>query len=430
MSPVQPKLFFTGHYFLQGCRHFPTYNKTIPGNSSTWQYKTMQWFTCCEAMGKHCKRVVTAFVEYQQKYLLFERVATMPTYAEKWSGISGSVEQEEWPLDAVWRELKEETGLDSPYLKLIKAGLPLDIRDGQREFRVHPFLFRLLQLPCNTLEESIQLNSENRRFQLVDKQDLLNLAKQGKTVPQLDDTFFRVVDTLERIPLPWREKAKQLEENRISGASELARQVAQLVRDGAPAEWIAALRPTMVSLVNVAKQVSLQPEVDILTKLENAIESVVQQTGQALIQSGYRNIATFSSSSTVFQLLQWCDRNDYIVHVRVAESLPGGEGRLFYEKAKKLCHVVEMKRDHELLKQEQQDCPIQLIITGADAVLSNGDIVNKIGTRQLVESANGIPWWVMCDTFKLWKDSVPPPIEDDLFQVIPKTFVSRLFIAE
>ncbi|GJQ15558.1 hypothetical protein GpartN1_g7349.t1 [Galdieria partita] len=388
---------------------------------------TMNWFTCSGPLGEHCKRVVTAFIEYNQKYLLFERVATMPTYAERWSGISGSVEQDEWPVDAVWRELEEETCLSSPYLKLIKAGLPLDIQDGEREFRVHPFLFRLMQLPANSLEESIRLNSENRRFQLVDKNELLTLAKQGKTVPKLDDTFFRVVDTLERIPLQWREKAKLLQQNTISGASELAIQVAECVRDGAPGEWIAALRPTMVSLVNIAREVSMYPQVDVLTKLDNAIRSVVEQTGEALIQSGYRNIATFSSSSTVFKLLEWCDRNNYLLYVRVAESLPGGEGRLFYERVKKLRHVVQIKVDNQLLQKDKSP-HIQLIITGADAVLSNGDVINKIGTKQLVESAKDIRWWVICDTFKLWKDSVPPPMEEDLFQVIPKTFIDRLFI--
>ncbi|GJD06535.1 hypothetical protein Gasu2_09450 [Galdieria sulphuraria] len=372
----------------------------------------MNGFTCCcGPPSENSKRVVTAFIEYQQKYLLFERVATMPTYAARWSGISGSVEQDEWPVDAVWRELKEETCLDAQHLKLIKAGLALDVQDGEREFRVHPFLFRWVQSSANTLEEAIQLNSENRRFQLVDKNELLTLANK------------------ERIPLQWREKAKQLEENRTSGASELARQVAECVRDGAPAEWIAALRPTMVSLVNVAREAYLHPQMDILTKLEHAVHSVVQKTGLALIQSGYRNIATFSSSSTVFQLLEWCDRNDYLMYVRVAESLPGGEGRLFYERAKKLRHVVEMKADHHLLQQEdEQSPPIQLIVTGADAVLSNGDVVNKIGTKQLVQSAKNIQWWVICDTFKIWRDSVPPPIEEDLFQVIPKKFIDRLFI--
>jgi len=378
------------------------------------------------AIAPNKRRVVTAFVEYQQKYLLVERVATMPTYAGKWSGISGSVEQGEWPIEAVWRELKEEIGFSYPYLKFVQSGLALDIRDGEKEFRVHPFLFRWTQLPADdrTLESSIKLNSENKRFQLVDKEELLRLVDQGKTVPKLDDTFYRLVDTLERIPLQWRERARLIKEDRVSGASVLAKQVAELVRDGAPAEWVAALRPTMVSLVNISRQVSIHPEIDVVSKLEDAIQSAVEQAGRALKQSGYRHISTYSSSSTVFQLLDWCDKNDYVLHVRVAECLP--EGRLFYEKAKQLGHKVELTPDSQVLWQEDRQQRFPLIITGADALLSNGDVIHRIGTRQLVEQQ--VLWWVLCDPFKCWRDSVPPPIEEDLFEIIPKRFIDRVFI--
>eukprot|EP00871_Galdieria_phlegrea_P001696 jgi/Galph1/2527/GphlegSOOS_G1211.1 len=376
---------------------------------------------------KESRRVVTAFIEHNQSYLLFERVSTMPTYAGKWSGISGSVEKNEWPVDAAWREIEEETGLTKQNLCLLRAGLPLDVRDLGREFRVHPFLFRVVSLAdYANLEQAIHLNSENNRFQLVDKDGLLQLVREKRTVPELDNTFFRVVDTLDKIPGDWQEEARLLYENRVSGATELAKKVAEMVVKGAPAEWVAALRPSMVSLVNVAYEVTRNSNVDIQAVLKQAVDAIVQSAGEQLIASGCHCIATFSSSSTVQRLLEWCDHRAYPLNVRIAESMPGGEGQYLYEQLLALVHKIELYQDDKLL----QDSSVHLVITGADCLMQNDYFINKIGTKRLFETAKlmGISRWVLCDHFKRWRDTVPPPLEQDLFEIIPCNLVDRFFI--
>jgi ADP-ribose pyrophosphatase YjhB (NUDIX family) len=81
------------------------------------------------------------------------------TYQGAWAGVSGYLEAGVTPLEQAYTELREEMGLDSSSVTLVRAGEPLLVEDGDHALRwvVHPFLFTLpsgqeVQLDWEALE--------------------------------------------------------------------------------------------------------------------------------------------------------------------------------------------------------------------------------------------------------------------------------------
>ena len=48
-------------------------------------------------------------------------------------------------------------------------------------------------------------------------------------------------------------------------------------------------------------------------------------------------------------------------------------------------------------------------------------VINKVGTKKLCQYAkqNSIPVYCFVDSWKIWYDIYPPPIETKLFEIIP-----------
>jgi translation initiation factor 2B subunit (eIF-2B alpha/beta/delta family) len=94
---------------------------------------------------------------------------------------------------------------------------------------------------------------------------------------------------------------------------------------------------------------------------------------------------------------------------------------------------VQDERIKELIQRGEGTMDVLLI--GADCVLSDGSaVVNKIGTTNLASAAfendSASRCKVLCctDKFKVWNDIFPPPLEKDLFEVIPLKYIDKLFI--
>ena len=121
------------------------------------------------------KHVVTCFLEQNKLILLLRRSARVGTYQRLWAGVSGHIETD--ALDQAFTEIREETGLFSNNIKLVRQGKPLEVidRDLRRKWIVHPFLFHVLD------PQKILLDWEHTEFLWVKPKDLKNY----QTVPGL-----------------------------------------------------------------------------------------------------------------------------------------------------------------------------------------------------------------------------------------------------
>ena len=80
---------------------------------------------------------VVGSVKFGDKILILKRNGNRATSPNLWQGVSGALKEREAAEDAVLREVKEETGLDS---KIIKAGEIIDVTDKYGRWIVFPFL--------------------------------------------------------------------------------------------------------------------------------------------------------------------------------------------------------------------------------------------------------------------------------------------------
>ncbi len=89
------------------------------------------------------KHVVTCFLEHNGRILLLRRSGRVGTYQKTWAGISGYIETD--AVDQAHTEISEETALSKRYIRLVRAGEPIEIFDLNlhRKWVVHPFLFKI-----------------------------------------------------------------------------------------------------------------------------------------------------------------------------------------------------------------------------------------------------------------------------------------------
>ncbi|KIW20963.1 hypothetical protein PV08_01542 [Exophiala spinifera] len=171
------------------------------------------------------------------RVLLFRRSEKVSTYRNKLAPIAGSLEPEDkTPLDAAWRELKEETCLGPQHIELWRSGPGFQFtdekavigKDGKGEtvgriWHVWPFAFRfkkdLVDEQNNVDTSTFKMNWEHvsLEWNLVD--DILSGRILDQCVPRLEITLGQVwVD-------PDSQLYKGMEELRLDhthGARELA----------------------------------------------------------------------------------------------------------------------------------------------------------------------------------------------------------------
>lgn len=227
-----------------------------------------------------------------------------------------------------------------------------------------------------------------------------------------------------------REHRQALIDDRVSGASQLARQgldslaeyagscpaadAAELRRELlAFAEELQFSRPSMAPVYNLAQRFADQVDRLDVTDLaamrtrsaaiaeelsDQSLEAVAgaARHAAALIDAG-ATVITHSSSSTVRGIFEYLPRDH--ARVIVSESRPGMEGR---DQAHALAtlgvpitYITEAQIG--LFAGEAT-----LAIVGADAILADGAVVNRAGTLLLALAArhHGIPFYACCESFK------------------------------
>jgi len=85
--------------------------------------------------------VVTSILRNQQRVLILQRSDNVGSCQGMWAGISGYLEIGETAEQAAFREVSEEAGIDDP--RLVRWGDPIAVRNEERVWIVHPFLFEV-----------------------------------------------------------------------------------------------------------------------------------------------------------------------------------------------------------------------------------------------------------------------------------------------
>ena len=438
---------------------------------------------------------------------VFHRQMSMPTFPGHWAVISGSIETpsndqlvenvkdhghikferqakvfDNSPLDAVKRELTEETNLQPIHVeKLTQHGHFLDVPfTNDKMIRVYPFA---LVLPDNDFTLEIR-GTEHDTYRMV---SVAELERLQPTVPGLAMAFHRA--TFGKY-LQFNDQnyfVREWANDHVSGAATMAKQALQLVIENAGKadddrtcqatssseiesslpisstnEWIQKrrdemimMRPAMVAITNALLQVhdldSAQQTLESLSSEATQVIDMATKAIQQIISERKRDlstfrIATFSRSSTllgiltkVWQSLDSLPHPPESLELICAKSLPGGEGSLMARDlttitADKANVVVVCVEDNELCQQIRNH-QIDLVLVGSDCLLtSTRQLVNKVGTLELAQAVHetrrhGGPCQIVCctDRFKVWDvDCYPPPIEEDIFEYVPMNLMDQV----
>ena len=373
------------------------------------------------------KQVVTSFLQRGQLILLLRRSNQVGTYQGKWGAVSGFLEENEDPYARAKTEISEETALSPQDVRLIRSGELLRIYDKEKDtvWIVHPFLFA-------ALESAIGVNWENSQYKWVEADELANF----ETVPSLRQAFDRVRWDLSSPPVNLSRAiaiVHEIADDRMNGASYLGRRAVEaiytavclstaqtnsdLFRDVLiVATKMRTVQPNMASIRNTAgrllhdidsarqtsksvteyRKLIEQLTREALTKCESAAELVSRNLSNMIIRKD--RILTHSYSSTVKRAIQLCHNRE--LQVYVTESGPTFEGNTLARELTALGFTTTVLSDTTI-----RAFPIEFdaVVLGADSILSDGSIINKVGTREIARTAHQslIPVYVAAERSKL-----------------------------
>lgn len=135
---------------------------------------------------KELRPVVTSFLANGGAYLILKRSEKVSSYRGKWAAVSGSIEEGESVLDASYREIREETGIDPHHLEYRARAPEMRIPYGSITWRVHPVLY-----DCDTRE--VRLDWEHTTYRWVTRSEISSYD----TVPALVEALDMVLELLD-----------------------------------------------------------------------------------------------------------------------------------------------------------------------------------------------------------------------------------------
>ncbi len=155
-----------------------------------------------------------------------------------------------------------------------------------------------------------------------------------------------------------------------------------------------------------------------------------------------KNIITISNSRTVFEILTRLHRKNKKLTVTVCESRPQNEGRILAEALLDLGTQVNLITDAAMPEYIEK---ADIALSGADAILKNGNIVNKTGTKLFAIACKyyKTPFYVLADKSKaknsntfhrkeenpreVWDFSHPKlKIENYYFEIVEKKLITQI----
>lgn len=332
--------------------------------------------------------VVTVFLRNRGEVLLVHRSADASTYPGRWGGVSGYVEST--PAADARREVREETGLGDDRITLVRAGDPFTVVDDaeQQSFEVHPFLFQ-----CETRD--VEPNWEATAVEWVPPAAILD----RETVPRLWTSYDRVRPSVATVAGDTDHGSTVLSVRALAVLRDEAALAARPSSEAVPESFsgdsdggylavadvasdLVAARPTMTALANRVNRVmaTADPTPErIETAAHDAIERAYAADEQAAANAteylDSARVATLSRSGTVLRALEAAAP----AAVLVAESRPGREG---VPVAEHLASDADVTLTGDAaLANELHTRKIDVLVVGADSILADGRLVNKVGTR-------------------------------------------------
>jgi translation initiation factor 2B subunit (eIF-2B alpha/beta/delta family)/8-oxo-dGTP pyrophosphatase MutT (NUDIX family) len=350
------------------------------------------------------RHVVTCFLRHpeQRTVLLGRRSDEVHTYPLHYAAVSGSIENES-PRERALIEIREETGLSPEQVRLTSEGWPIRFPAWELDtvWVVHPFLFE-----CED-PASVQRNWEHLEFEWVPPENIGAL----QTVPNLREAWESARDAAAAGGYARSDRIfETIRSDREHGASELGiwalRGIRTAVQEVAETEGSSpldalkgtcrralGLRPSMATTLTAGLEAwealrgidftagSWEQEADEALKKsldarDDAALRAAERAARCLPENA--RVITISSSFTVLATLR--EAADRIGALTVAESRPACEGRRTAATAASFGIDTELLTDAAACDAVRQS---DVVLVGADSLLANGSVVNKVGTLGL-----------------------------------------------
>lgn len=179
-----------------------------------------------------------------------------------------------------------------------------------------------------------------------------------------------------------------------------------------------------------------------ISEQENSIIDLFERHKSTLLK--YHKITTISFSRTLLEIIKLWYKENPRLEIFILESRPMFEGRNFAKKIIKYgikCHlIVDAMMNYAIQK---SDCAI----IGADQILKNGNVVNKIGSYPLALCAKSAkkPFYVLSTIDKVIKTNTFTnsvysskeiwnyknrhlKITNQYFEIVPKELITRTLV--
>lgn len=327
--------------------------------------------------------VVTCFLRNEGEVLLVRRSDDAGSYPGQWGAITGYLAPKRGappddPETAARREIREETGLED--VTFVRQGDPFAVEDVDREarWRVHPFLFE-----AETRE--IEPNWELADWEWAHATEI----RRRETVPDLWRSYDHVRPTIETVGADDTHGSAWISLR----ALEILRDEATLTDDwdsvASVARELLAARPSMAVVENRINRAMSEAGENAPGAADRAaregIASAVETDRAAAAVAAERiegaRVCTLSRSGTVQKALERADPEA----VLIGESRPGGEG-IGVAESLAARHDVTLTSDAALAGQ-LADFDADAVVVGADTILPDGRVLNKVGTYGLALAA-------------------------------------------
>jgi translation initiation factor 2B subunit (eIF-2B alpha/beta/delta family)/8-oxo-dGTP pyrophosphatase MutT (NUDIX family) len=345
--------------------------------------------------------VVTCFLRNRGEVLLFRRSDDVGSYAGQWGAVAGHAEGD--PDAAAREEIREESGLGDA-VSFVRAGESFDVADGDTHWVVHPYLF-------GADSRAVETNDETTEFEWASP----TAIRRRETVPDLWKSYEHVAPTVEVVENDTDHGSAWLSVRALEVLRDRAGVLATTDADGDGWDDLAALaddlrtaRPSMTVIENRINRAMADASDD---RTPAAVERTATETIERALDADAaaareaadlldKTVLTLSRSGTVLDALHQAETEEIVV----AESRPAREGVGVAEELADGCTVtlaVDAAAAHVLAER-----PVAAVLVGADTILPDGSVLNKVGTRAIAIAAvhEDVPVYAVAATDKISTD--------------------------